>query len=153
MRSEVFFKEASKNAMIGHEGFKALRYLSIFRIEKPFENPGNRCLLLVDVTSQVAVDVRYKRVSNVPQLRFLRRRMGVAKRTQADAPDIDAELLSLRFIKVCEEGEAVHPPIAYVRGDFIRRADDGGFELAGANRFEHGPLYRMSCARRFHRHK
>ena len=50
MRPEILLKQASENAMIGHEGFEALRYLSILRIEETLENPGDRCLLLVNVS-------------------------------------------------------------------------------------------------------
>jgi hypothetical protein len=45
--------------------------------------------------------------------------MRIAKSPEADAPGIDDELISLQFIEVPEQCDALGAPIADVRRDFV----------------------------------
>ena len=146
LRPEVLVKQPSEHALVVDERREALGDLSVLRVEEAPEHSGDRRLLLLDVSAELAVDVGHEGVAHVLQLRLLRCGMCVVERPQADAPRIDDQLLSLRFVEVAEEREAVGASVADVGGDLVERVDDGGFELRRADHVGHDTGYRMSRA-------
>ena len=127
--------------MVVDESREALGDLTVMRIEETREHGGHRCLLLLDVPTELAVNVRNERFTDVLQPRFLGRRVRIVKRAETDAPGVDDQLVALRRVEVAKQGKAARASVAHIGGDLLGSVNNGYHQLWSANQLRHARPY------------
>jgi hypothetical protein len=115
--------------LIIQEGSKPLCDVPIVRIKKATEDSTNRHLLLLNVCAKLTVDVGNESVTHIRQPRLLCSDVRVLKRSKANAPCIDDELLAPSDVQIAEKHQAVRATIAHVCDNFLRGANNRGSKL------------------------
>jgi hypothetical protein len=148
LRPEIPIEQAREHALIVDEGGEALAHLPVVRVEEPREHRPNRRLLLFDVGTQLAIDVREQARADFFEPRLLPGGVRVVESPQPDAPCVKNEPLTLSLVEVAEQSDALGAAVAHVGRDLLGGKHHGHLELLRARHVRHGhPPYRSDRAR------